>query len=86
MNEGKGMAMREKLWTERDHDEKLAALRDHVLWLSHLLTEANERIHGLMRHEHCKSGLLTPLSYSEHGLNTGPRGRNPIPTALRDKE
>ena len=53
---GAGMAMREKLWPERDADEKLEALRECVTQLVYRLGEAEGTIRKLRGHGHSPSG------------------------------
>ena len=51
-----GMAMREKLWPERNADEKFEALRECVTQLVYRLAEAESTIRKLRGHGHSPSG------------------------------
>ncbi len=76
------LPMREKLWTERSDTEKLEALRQQVVTLTHQLGSALETVHALRRHQHDgKGALMVPL---EDDFNKPYRGR--IPTALSNRE
>lgn len=62
--------MRNPHWEEMNDSEKIAALRETVVWLSRDLTDANKAIIALSRHQHATDGsLLGPLHASVGGMN-----------------
>lgn len=82
----KSLAMRDKLWPERDIEQKLSALRSEVVRLLHLNENLQQQVAFLVEHQHGPRGeLLTPMP---GGRINSPIGyqRNHVPTALRDKE
>ena len=82
-NEIQSSPCREKLWTERDVEQKLEALRQHIIYLTDNAQSSRGVLNGLIRHEHSADGrLLVPLNDN----NNGPYRRDRVPTALRDKE
>jgi len=82
-NEIQSSPCREKLWTERDVEQKLEALRQQLIYLTHKTRSSRGVLDVLMRHEHGVDGrLLVPLIDS----NIGSYERDRVPTALRDEE
>jgi hypothetical protein len=77
------LASREKLWTERNQDEKLEALRLELLRVLAIADASRDASRNLMRHVHGARGeILCPLD----GID-GPHGYGRhIPMSLRDKE
>lgn len=75
-------AAREKVWPERNADEKLEALRWEVRRLIRHNYELEKKVNDLMRHQHHpKSGnVLAPLD--PDGAQFGYRYHEPYP--LRD--
>lgn len=80
----KCVAMRDKLWTERDAEQKLEALRQQVMQLIYVCQNQRAEINHLLRHQHGANGvLLTPFD----DLSNRPPGyRGHMPMGLRDKE
>jgi hypothetical protein len=73
---------REKLWTERNQEEKLEALRLELLRVLAIADASREISHNLMRHVHGVHGeILVPIDGSNGHRGYG---RN-IPMSLRDK-
>lgn len=82
-SESKCIPSRERLWTERDVDQKLEALRQQIVQLTHLTYSMSDESAGMNRHEHGVDGrILVPLVDN----NIRPYRRDRVPTALRDKE
>ena len=79
------LASRERLWTERDVEQKLEALRQQVVHLSYVIEQYNKNIDGLNIHQHAPDGrLLVPMFGASADLLGYDGGR--IPIGLRDKE
>ena len=73
---------REKLWTERNQEEKLEALRQELLKTISGTQMAQEMSSRLMHHVHGLHGeILAPMDRLD-----GPQGRRYVPMSLRDKE
>ena len=71
---------REKLWTERDVDQKLEALRDELLWALRTIRMLEERSNMMLAHSHLGTQLVVPVgNYTEHSVGY-------VPTGLREKE
>lgn len=67
---------REKYWEERDHAEKISALRETVTWMSRELADAVKVIRMLTQHQHAADGaLVAPLVARLVG--DGPEGYTP---------
>lgn len=63
-------ACRNKHWEEMSDSEKIAALRETVVWLARDLKAANKAIIELSRHQHAADGsLLGPLYAKVGGMN-----------------
>ncbi len=83
MTDEKCMPMREKVWPERDVDEKLDALRCELLRLHNAVDKLREDVGELLFHEHNEIGKLTvPLVPSD--CKVGGLARRQ-PYTLRDK-
>lgn len=78
------LAMRDKLWPERDVEQKLQALRDQVVHLTHTVDWMREALQKMEQHEHGNNGLLVPPHDRSRDHPTGYYRH--IPTSLRDKE
>lgn len=77
-------AMRERLWTERDTEQKLEALRQQVLRLTRDCNDQRATIAHLLTHQHGSNGTLL---MSFESVSNGPSGyRGHMPMSLRDKE
>jgi len=86
MSNDQKLATRERLWPERDESQKIEALRQEIVRLSHIVASLNDDVFKLRHHQHSPLGILTvPLDSGEQNF---PRGyyRNSIPMSLRDKE
>ncbi len=63
-----GLAARESVWTERDADGKLEALRTELLRLHHRCQAYETFIHNLMQHQHGPQGqMMIPLVEGDRG-------------------
>lgn len=81
------VAMREKLWTERDTEQKLEALRQELLHLSYLCHDQRKQLERLMLHQHGAHGEILAPIHGPFVLVEHPReysGNTPM--GLRDKE
>ena len=74
---------REKLWTERDVDQKLEALRAELLWAHRTIRMLEERSNMLLAHTHIGKGfkLVVPVDNYSGELSAGY-----VPTGLRETE
>jgi len=61
MNEKLGLAQRDKYWTERNTDEKVAALYDEIMQLRYQMTEALSLLETLMVHSHADGAIVAPI-------------------------
>ena len=80
------MASQERIWPERDVEQKLEALRAQVLQLSFVIDDWRERLSKLEIHQHSASGqLLAPIGGPVVD-SPRPPGYRYVPMGLRDKE
>lgn len=76
--------IREKIWPERNTEEKLQALRDTVEVLLHRLTDAEQTIWYLRGHMHSPSGDIVIFMRSA-GPASFQLSTERVPIALRDR-
>ena len=79
---------RERLWTERDVEQQLEALRQQVLHLSSVVDDLVSHQNQMQHHQHAVSGeLFVPLrAWQQLDNDRRPANRRYIPMGLRDKE
>ena len=78
------LAMREKVWPERNADEKLEALKQSLCYALIHIEELRETVRHLTRHQHATNGeVLSPMN-DDRNYPLGYQ-RNRIPMALQDK-
>lgn len=85
---GKGLntlAARDKTWPERDRDEKLEALRNHIEHLTIVMHSQARRLARLEQHDHIAGRIVTALQ--GESCFGGPHDYefHAMPTALRRK-
>jgi hypothetical protein len=63
-----GQCAREKYWEEMTDSEKIAALRESVVWMARELWESQKTIAALRSHSHAQDGsLMVPME--QHPAN-----------------
>ena len=61
MSEKLGMAKRDKYWSERNTDEKVATLYDEICQLRYQMVNALSMLEKMMVHSHADGKVVAPI-------------------------